>query len=243
MPNQFKVGDKVRKLKGALAPYEGIVGMIKGTRVEGIVTDGFGNGNLPGYSFGCQASELVLVAPGASSQQPYQPILGAHVAATQQVPPQSSQGTSVARPSSIQVGDKVRIIDVNATILPPSILGKEVEVIQAPGCSCGSNGRPCLIVDIYGSCETIIGDVYEEIPQPQSQGLMSGVALHQQATNAAVYAARQQAAAVVYGMSKWETEEVPPEMSRWQRPKCECGSDKVGSPQHSTWCPKHTAST
>lgn len=22
--------------------------------------------------------------------------------------------------------------------------------------------------------------------------------------------------------------------------KCECGSDKVGSPKHSTWCPKHT---
>lgn len=22
-------------------------------------------------------------------------------------------------------------------------------------------------------------------------------------------------------------------------PQCECGSDKVGSPQHSTWCPKH----
>ena len=22
-------------------------------------------------------------------------------------------------------------------------------------------------------------------------------------------------------------------------PRCECGSDKVGSPRHSTWCPKH----
>lgn len=22
-------------------------------------------------------------------------------------------------------------------------------------------------------------------------------------------------------------------------PACECGSDKVGSPRHSTWCPKH----
>lgn len=22
-------------------------------------------------------------------------------------------------------------------------------------------------------------------------------------------------------------------------PTCECGSDKVGSPRHSTWCPKH----
>jgi hypothetical protein len=27
----------------------------------------------------------------------------------------------------------------------------------------------------------------------------------------------------------------------YQEPKCECGSDKAGSPAHSHWCPKHEA--
>lgn len=31
----------------------------------------------------------------------------------------------------------------------------------------------------------------------------------------------------------------PPKRAMWEKPKCECGADSVGSDRHSTWCPMY----
>lgn len=43
---------------------------------------------------------------------------------------------------------------------------------------------------------------------------------------------------VTYSLSGTETEEVPDEPDTDNTPRCECGSEKAGTPGHSSWCPR-----
>ena len=74
MSHRFKVGDRVRKVVGAGAPYVGIVTRVNNNGIWGDIVEGCVKGFTPGENFGCATDYYELVEPAHNCDQ--KPIAG-----------------------------------------------------------------------------------------------------------------------------------------------------------------------